>query len=299
MSTRLSPAARPAAAAGFLPAALLLCHGTAARAAIVPQFEFAQGSADHRSSPGEDPRSAGVSVVSGAATSATYSDTITFPSGSGTGSTVAKAGVARRADANSFRVTFAPGTGVSQTDPGHARGPSSVQVNFEAVWSIQGGTLGPPILTSFSIPIGLKIGAGGSGGFSCAVFWEAATGDGSTVQARAPFVYNQSFGPGKYLTSITAPAAPFAFASLSGSPTMPSLVRMYGNIVLAADNEDAPSLVEIPTAENFGDLPDFPLYAYEAGMTTQDVPVPEPVGAGLFGLAGAGLLARRRRPARR
>jgi hypothetical protein len=288
MSRRSSPVAMAATVMGVLPA-LAAFPGSAAHGGVVPQFLNGSGSGSHSTGePSGTTTSLGVSLVDGSA-SLTYSDTITFAGGS----TVAKGGMARTQSSTSVRVTFAAGTGVSQVDPDHARSASTVQLNFLSTWMIDNGTFGPPIATSFSVPIGLNIGAGGSGSFACDVHWDATVGGMPFTDARTPFVTNITYGPGKYLTSITAPAAPFALPSLTGNASVPAYITLRGSVMLSANNDDGPSLVEFPTRENFGDLPNFDQFTFEPGITF--VEVPEPGAAGVVGAAAAGLLAARRR----
>ena len=294
MPSRSSAAAKSAAAVSLCSVFVLVGAGASARAGVIPQFQSATGQAVHTSGGPETTNADGVALLGTGLLppNTEYGDTITFSTG---GSTVARGGMARLGDANGVRVVFASGSGISQNDPAHARGPSTLQFNFSSSWTIDNGTFGPPIGTSFSVPIGLKVGTNGAAGFSASVHWDATVNGVTTTDAREPFVVQMPFGPGKYLTSITAPARPFAFSTLSSVGSNPATIRIYGNLVFAVDNEDSPSLIEFPSFENFGDLPDFAQYDYVPGATAFEVPVPEPTTAGLVGAAVVGLLARRRR----
>ena len=292
---RLSAAATAAAAAFALSAA------SPARAAVVPQFSFGDGSAQQSpGSPGGSVYGSDLAFPSGTAKAdpAFNKHSISFYNG---GTTVATAGLAHAESTNLAKITFASGTGISQTDPLHSQSESRLDVNFYAQFNLSGGTFGPPINTSFSIPIGVKVGTGGYAAFAGDVHWDLSISSEETFisDARAPYVIPATtFGPGTRLLSFTAPAAPFARSSLN-VPGGGASVIMRGTLVFTANNDDAPVLVEIPTAENFGDQPDFAQYNYEAGVTV-NADVPEPATAGTVGLAvAAGLLVRRRRPARR
>jgi hypothetical protein len=103
---------------------------------------------------------------------------------------------------------------------------------------------------------------------------------------------SRTFGPGKFLTSFTAPAAPFSPSSITNTFGYPGEVTIRGVLRFSVDNDDAPSLIELPTFENFGDMPDFEQFDYEPGAIVE-VPVPEPSAA--CGLLVAGLLCGRRR----
>lgn len=278
-----------AAAAGGLVAA-------DARAAVVPTFAFAQGSASHSSGgPGETPAGIGLPVRSGAAV-LDQTNRIDFPSGSGSGNTIMRAGLGRSQSTNRAQVTFAKGTGISQSDPGHTRGPSSLTINFQSRWTIPSGSLGPPITAGFSVPVGLNIGSGGSATFAAEVYWDANVGLSPIPNARAPYIVSQTFGPGKYLRSFTAPAAPFSPPAIADTFGYPGEVTIRGVLRFTVDNDDAPSLIELPTAENFGDLPDFEQFNYEPGAVVE-APVPEPSAA--CGLLAAGVLCGSRRRRRR
>ena len=272
---------------------------SAARAATVPVFDNGGGVATH--SPGSPAGSAyqydGLGIPAGTAKAdpSFNKHKIDFYGG---GNTVATVGLAHNQGSNLAKITFAAGTGISQTDPLHSQSESRLDVQFTASWAITSGTFGPPINTSFSIPIGVKVGANGYAAFAADVHWSATYYGSPVADARAPYVVPATtFGPGTKLTSFTAPAAPFTFTSLDAAPA--TYIRMYGTLTFTANNDDGPVLIEIPTAENFGDQPDFARYDYEAGAAVGAV-VPEPAAVGTIGLAAAaGLLGRRCRVTRR
>ena len=289
--------ARPAVGSFALAAALVGSSAVPLRAAIVPVFAFGSGSAQQSpGSPGGAVYGNDLDLPRGTAKADPNFNkhSISFYNG---GTTVATAGLAHAEAANLAKITFASGTGISQTDPLHSQSESRLDIDFYAEFSLSGGTFGPPINTAFSIPIGVKVGSGGYAAFAGDIHWDLSIGSEETFisDARAPYVIPATtFGPGTKLMSFTAPAAPFARSSLTVLGGGASVI-MRGTLVFTANNDDAPVLIEIPTAENFGDQPDFDQYNYEAGVTVTSGDVPEPSTA--LGAVGAGglLLARRRR----
>ena len=276
----------------------LVAAPPAARAASIPQFLNGGGLATH--SPGGPGgvvyQTDGISIPTGTAKPDSFmnKDAINFYNG---GTTVATAGLGRTQSSNLAKIGLASGTGVSQVDPQHSQSESGLDLYFFAQWAIEAGTFGPPINTSFSIPIGVKVGgAGGSyAAFACDIHWQIVVNGNGVSDARAPYVvpattFNKV---GTYLMSFTAPPAPLAPTSIPGGSE--TYLTMSGTLNFRANNDDGPVLIEIPTAEEFGDQPDFALYDYEGGMAAGADVVPEPSAALAAVGAGGLLLGVRRR----
>jgi hypothetical protein len=201
---------------------------------------------------------------------------------------IAKAGIGYTQSSNQVRVAFPSGVGVGQTDPTAAHPLSEMVLEWNETWIIQGGTFGPPITTAFSLPVGGKVGAGGSAAVDYDIHWDVSVGGTAFVPLRTPFTGTRVLPAGQTtLTNITAPAAASNFPVLADG----SQIRLYGSLRFTVNNDDSPSLIEIPTAENFGALLT-PEFNYEAGMSADEVPEPTALGACAV---AAGLLACRRR----
>lgn len=271
---------------------------TDAPAAVIPVFNGGSGSGGHLpGSPGGANYGAGLTMVNGTPGLDVNFDpsTITFPGGS----TKAKAGLGRTQSLSNAKILFAAGTGVSQTDPGHVQSASTLEYTFGATWTIPlNQTFGPPIVGSFSVPIGGVVGAGGSASFQVEVHWDAYNaGLGSSISdARAPYLASQTFtSAGTFATTFTAPASPFTPSSLF-SPTNgegTSQISMHGFMRFMANNDTTTTFIEIPSLEDLPDLANQPSLFSEAYMAFSEVP--EPTATGTFALAATGLLAARRR----
>src|SRR4051812_23140428 len=79
------------------------------------------------------------------------------------GSSKAKGGAGHTEGSNLAKITFPSGMGLDQIAPSpHDVGPSRYQVSFDYVWDLPAqGTFGPPMSGTFSVPLGVKVGAGG------------------------------------------------------------------------------------------------------------------------------------------
>lgn len=283
---------------------------TNALAGVVPSFNSATATATHDAGTGS-PFGAGVTVNNGTASKSGPWNPHTFTFAGG--STKAKAGIARSQSSTTAKVTFASGTGVDQTDPSHIQPTSSMQLDFNVVWDIVGGTFGPPIVGSFSVPVGVKVEAGGSATFQCEVHWDMRmTTDVILPDVRDPYSVTMPFSAGTHLTSFTAPAAPFSPSSITDGAGIDQ-ISMHGFIRFEVNNDTAPALIALlgPEVTNqaadpqgFADwqelLLDFPElldpqnapFRYEPGAGF--VEVPEPGAAGAILMLGT-LAALRRR----
>ena len=277
--------AAAAATATFLPAAAALG---------APTFVNGGGSAGHLpGSPGGTSFGSSLVLQDGAPSMDPAFDphTTRFPSGGG-GVTNAKVGIGHVETASAVRLLLASGSGVSQSDPGDVQSASVLEFQFGANWRIDGGSFGPPIGTSFSVPVGMRIGAGGSAKFECEVHWSATVGGTEVTDARDPYVVSRTFDAGTLLTSFTAPASPFDFSSIAGGGV--NTISVFGFVRFTVDNESAPSLIEFPTLADFPEFAGRPEMDIVPGATVTEVP--EPASAGGLAAAALGLLGRRRRP---
>jgi hypothetical protein len=206
------------------------------------------------------------------------------------GNTNASAGLEHSESTTSVKMIIGSGTGVSQTDPNHVESASSLVVLFNAEWALTNGQLGPPLTGSFSLPIGAKIGAGGSASATVKVDWDYILGP-NEFPLRSEYNMTQTWtGAQNVLTSFTAPTVllnpnviqPDAFAVLSAT------------ITFTANNDDGPTFIEIPTAADFSDMG---VTTDQVGTMSIDVSdvVPEPSSLILISTGASALLMRRRR----
>src|SRR5665213_1792936 len=225
--------------------------------------------------------------------------TFNFPSGALTLTTIATNGLAESATSTSVQLGFAAGTGVTQTDPNHAEGPSTLGCNYYAAWDIGAfTTFGPPLSGTFSIPIGAKVSAGGSASFNFDVHWDLVINGSVTPDIRPSYSGSITYSnPGSYLSSFTAPAGLFTPSSIHNPGGESVQIVMTGAFFFSADNDSGPTLIEFPN----GDYQNFPTlqttdsqYDFSPGASSdvQTTVSPEPVigvfwlGAGIFLLAG-------------
>ena len=276
-------------------AAVLGFGGSSVRATVIPRLVTSGGSAGHL--PGTPGGASFGAALTSPTTQTPGFDTdfdpniINFPSGSSTGNTSAKVGIGHSESAGVARINFASGTGISQLDPGKAQSFSTLEYQFGSTWAIDSAGFGPPVTTAFSLPVARKIGAGGSASVFIDVHWDMFFGSVPIPDARTPYTTTQTYGPGSQITSFNAPPAPWAVSKLSTGDT----VTMRGTIRFTVNNDDEPSIIGIPSLEDFPEFAGTPEFNMEAGMSV----APEPTGLGLLGgVAILSLAARRRRPAR-
>jgi autotransporter-associated beta strand protein len=215
--------------------------------------------------PAGGPFSTGITIVAGTAPLAAPFNAHTF-SFTG-GSTAAKAGMGHSQSTTSAGINLAAGTGVGQTDPLSSENASSISLNFNAQWSLNnGGSFGPPVSGSFSIPVGARVGAKGSASVTINVFWDAIIDGTLHTNVRNPYSANQSFGAGTTLTAFTAPTAAFSPTSFPDNGGANDALIMHGIITFTADNEDTPTLIGIPTMNDFPELATRPDLQFQAVM---------------------------------
>jgi hypothetical protein len=271
------------------------------RAAVIPTFNAAASSATVTHDPGTPgggaPFVSAIPIANGSAVlSAPFNPhTDSFLVGGNSVSTTAKAGFGRTQSTTTVKGTFASGMGVDQQDPGHAQTASSMQMDFTLVWDIIGGTFGPPLIGSFSIPVGANVGASGSASFSCNLHWNAVINGVATSDLRTPYIVSQNFGPGITLTSFTAPAAAFSPSSLTDNPGKTDQIILTGFVKFTANNDADPTIVETPTIQDFKDLASMPELQYEPFFSFEP-PATDPEPASLGVLAAGTMLLLRRRP---
>jgi MYXO-CTERM domain-containing protein len=230
--------------------------------------------------------------------------------GSGTGSSKGKGGAGHTEGSNLAKITFPSGAGLDQTDPSHAIGASRYRINFNYVWDINSGTLGPPMSGTFSVPIGVKVGTGPAAyvKFEYEIHWDARINNVIVPDVRSPFVGSQTFvGAGTYVSSATAPGSAFTPTSITAGNG--NLIALRGFIGFEANNDDSRSLIEIlgstlkdvdgelradPTFNSLYNDPSHPEFRLDAASGFEEA-VPEP-SAGLLAAVGAAVaLVRRRR----
>jgi hypothetical protein len=216
--------------------------------------------------------------------------THTFSFSPNAGNTNASAGLQHLQSGTSTKIVIAAGTGVSQTDPSHAESASSLDVLYNAEWTLANGSFGAPISGSFSLPIGAKIGAGGSASATVKVDWDYILGPNEFPLCGE---YNMSqtwTGAQNVLTSFTAPTLLLQPSTVPGD----AILVLSAEITFTANNDDAPTLIEVPTAADFSDLG---VTQDEAGVQSIDIGgvVPEPTSMLILSVGASALLMRRRR----
>jgi hypothetical protein len=204
------------------------------------------------------------------------------------GNTNASAGLQHQESTTTTKMIIASGTGVSQTDPNHVESASSLQVLFNSEWQLANGPFGAPIQGSFSLPIGAKIGAGGSASATVKVDWDYILGANEFPLCPE---YNMSqtwTGAQTVLTSFTAPTV------LLNPSTIPQDAYMVlsATITFTANNDSAPTFIEVPTAADFSDVG---VTTDMVGTQSIDIVVPEPSSLLLISAGTSALLMRRRR----
>jgi hypothetical protein len=233
----------------------------------------------------------------------TYSHTELFQ---GSGSTKAKAGVGRTQSSTVAKVLFPSGLGVDQIDPSHTQSSSVVRIDFKGVWDIN-TTFGPSITGVFTVPFGATVGSGGSALFECSVSWDKIVNGVGPTAARTSYTASQSFGPGTYLTSFTAPSAPFGPLTFTPTAGVDQII-VRGWVQFAVNNDDEPTYSSMP---EFGTGPgqfqprpgheeeDSRIFQIEPLAGFELTAAPEPGALSLLAGASLFLLRTRRRSAAR
>jgi hypothetical protein len=304
---------------------LVLCAGTA-RAATVPTFRqnnVANGSVLFGDHDVDITAGAPANMVSNMPSEGTIpaspSLLTPWPSGgftltSGTGSSKGKGGAGHTEGSNLAKITFPSGAGLDQTDPSHVLGASRYRINFNFVWDINTGTLGPPMSGAFSVPVGVKVGTGPGAfaKFEWDVHWDARINNIIVPDVRSPFVGSQTFtGAGTYVSSVTAPASTFTPTSITSGNG--NLIALRGFVGFEANNDDSRTLIEIlgsqlkdidtelRSSPEFNALyndPSHPEFRLDAYSGFEEL-VPEPSGGVLVAVGAAAALVRRRHQVRR
>jgi hypothetical protein len=297
---RARPKARTVVA---LAVGALLLSNASASATVVPTYSPGStfsGTHDPGTPGGGSPFTSSIAIGSGTASlTAPFAPHNTLFSG---GSTKANAGMAHVQTTTLAKATFASGTGVDQSDPNHVQSASSLQLNFHFIWDIIGGTFGPPISGSFSVPVGVKTGSQGSASFQCDVHWDVIKDGVVTFDARAPYSASMSWGANvNSLTNFTAPAGAFSPSSIPDNQGTTDQIIFRGFVKFVVNNDIDPALIEIPTDVTTYQLDpgqQFSDFQYEPFGSFDTDKVPEPSSAllltGMFGM-----LLRRRVAGRR
>jgi len=295
------------------------------RASTVPVFQnnngspfpsslFGDHSVDMTANPFGSPSDTKSTMPNAGLIPATATLLAPWPSGgftitSGTGSSKGKAGAGHTEGSNLAKITFPSGMGLDQTDPGHVLGASKYQMNFQYVWNLN-GTLGPPMSGAFSVPLGIKVGAGPGAyaRFNYDIHWDARINNIAVPDVRSPFVGFRNYtGAGTYVDSVTAPGSTFTPSSIPGGNG--NLIVMRGSVGFEANNDDSRTLIEIlgSTLKDVDDTlradPVFNALYFDAGhpefrldaFSGFEEAVPEPASALLAVVGSAALLVRRRR----
>ena len=216
--------------------------------------------------------------------------TITFPFGGG--NTIAAAGLQHTESTTSTRITIASGTGISQTDTNSAETASSLEVFYDAQWAVPAGGFGVPIAGNFTLPIGTRVGAGGSASATVKIDWDYVRGGsefGFSEFTKTDSWNNTTNATMNVLTSIVAPTVFFTPNQLQAGDTL----IITGDITFTADADD-PTVIEVPTAYDFYDLG---VTSDQIGFSSVDV-VPEPGATMLMAIGASGLLLYRQPRAR-
>ena len=172
----------------------------------------------------------------------TYDHTMPFQGG---GTTRAKAGVGRTQSSSQAKTLFPTGLGVDQIDPTHTQSSSVIRIDFKTVWDIN-NTFGPSITGVFSVPFGATVASGGSALFECNVQWDKIINGVGPTAARASYATSQAFGPGTYLTSFTAPSAPFGPITFTPTAGVDQII-VRGWVQFAVNNNhDGPVYSSFP-----------------------------------------------------
>ena len=176
----------------------------------------------------------------------TYDHTTLFQ---GSGSTRAKAGVGRTQSSTQGKIVWPAGLGVDQIDPSHTQSSSVIRVDFKAVWDVT-SNFGPSITGVFSVPFGAKVGSGGSALFEANVSWDKVINGAGPTAARTSWSMSQAFGPGTYLTTFSAPSAPFGPLTMTNSAGVDQLI-VRGWVQFAANNNHSgPVYTSFPESGN-------------------------------------------------
>jgi hypothetical protein len=205
-------------------------------------------------------------------------------------------------------VTWASSMGVSQTDPGpNNDGAATMFVSWDVSWKIPSGsgTFGPPMSTTFNIPIAGTVGTGGSAHFDVKVQWYVFRAGSSTGEFFRTYTDANNWGPGSFFQSFSAPAVAVSPSVFNPGDT----IGISGTMNFLADNEFDPDSglaspvtlgtpyystdpEEYPFVPNFNEDP-----AFGGFVVAEAVPVPTSAKAGLAllsALAICGGIRRRR-----
>jgi hypothetical protein len=280
----------------FLGTALSLAMGlmccSRAWAGDVPGFNSSEaGTFDHESgTPVADNSPTFEALPISSTPPALTKDTIDF--NDDYGYSTASAGLQNSQSSTQTKIIISSGTGVNQVDPESDETASSLEVFFEAEWFVDATGFGPPISGNFSLPIGVKVGINGSASVSVKVDWDYT--DGEDEFGLGEYTGSKSFsniGGTKTLNEVTSLTAPTQVFTPNAIPGYSGII-LTGDIIFTADADD-PTLIEVPTAADFGDLG---VTSDQFGSFSMDInpdtaAVPEPVSAVLMPVGcGAALL---------
>jgi autotransporter-associated beta strand protein len=171
----------------------------------------------------------------------------TFSSGSA--NSTAKASIGYVANSTAATFTLAPGTGVTQSDPGNAAypGDSMLRINFDGWFKATSPSFGPPATGYVSVAVGGIVGAGGSAKFTGQVNFVQTDG----VTALRPQVnFSKTFtSAGSFAQTFTSSAGLSPLTIASGSQ-----FRVKGFFEFRASNHAQPSQI-LPLDMDFGGAP--------------------------------------------
>jgi hypothetical protein len=227
-----------------------------------------------------------------------------FGAGGANASSLGRIGMGWTSTSSKTAVTWASNMGVSQSDPAPNNGAATMQVKWNVSWLIPSGsgTFGPPVSTSFNIPVGGTVGAGGLAQFSLTVTWYVFRATGGAPEILRTYNDGNSWGPGSFFQTFSAGASALNTVFNPGDA-----VGISGALNFLADNEfdpdtgmASPVTIQTPfysTNENEPFVPNFNDDPNNVSGFFAAVPLPASAKAGLVllgGLAVYGGIRRRR-----